>query len=357
MQESCEGLKGLQDEKGKGKIIGEDCRDEVVGSMSNSQEEEDGQLPAGWTTVVPEETSPALQSLIDTGFAPGEYQPRFPNLRPYSEDYDPDTEDIVFTQLKERIDMGYGPADVQVLDLLNKDIGLAEECLEGLRPEEGLSDPHSLTWVDIKCALPRAGLGPEDMNLLGLEEEEIGLAKPFILQDYISPPRLNKGPFEVQISPNSIDKCRQACSTIRNKGKNIELGRPTRRERLKFRGSEVYHGRKQKFHKEAQGKEDYIVEFPSENETIGQHPLSALSVEEEGRLVMQVQHTLSLKRSRSDAQGLLKNVLLLEYNEAQKKMKTEPKKALIEEGSTPMIHDSADPMAEEAGLNMPPKEP
>lgn len=76
--------------------------------------------------------------------------------------------------------------------------------------------------MDIKCDLPRAALGPEKMELLGLENEDIGLDKPIILKDYISPPRRNIWSCEVQMSPQSIDNCRQACASIRNKGKNIE---------------------------------------------------------------------------------------------------------------------------------------
>lgn len=227
------------------------------------------------------------------------------------------------------------------------------KCFEGMRPEEGLTNPRSLSLVDIECDLPRAGLGPENMDLLGFEKEEIGLASPVLLKDYISPPRINEGPFEVHLSPGSIKKGKQACSNIHNKGRNIELKRPTRRERLRVRGPELYHGCKEIVQQERQNAGEYYVEFPSDEDSNG-HPLS---VEEEGLLVTHVQQNLYLKRNWSTTQGSGENVLLIEDNETHKKRRADVGENVEENDPTPMIHDGVDSMAEEAGLNMPPKGP
>lgn len=227
------------------------------------------------------------------------------------------------------------------------------KCFEGMRPEEGLTNPRSLSLVDIECDLPRAGLGPENMDLLGFEKEEIGLASPVLLKDYISPPRINEGPFEVHLSPGSIKKGKQACSNIRNKGRNIELKRPTRRERLRVRGPKLYHGCKEIVQQERQNAGEYYVEFPSDEDSKG-HPLS---VEEEGLLVTHVQQNLYLKRNWSTTQGSGENVLLIEDKETHKKRRADVGENVEENDPTPMIHDGVDSMAEEAGLNMPPKGP
>lgn len=82
-----------------------------------------------------------------------------------------------------------------------------KKCLEGVREERGNIIQKSLTIVDIECDMPRAGLGPERVEDLGLIEEDIGLQKSVLIVDYISPPRCSATPFEVNLSAGNIDKC------------------------------------------------------------------------------------------------------------------------------------------------------
>lgn len=167
-----------------------------------------------------------------------------------------------------------------------------EKCLEGWRPEKDLRDPHSLTLVDIKCDLPRAGLGPDDIESLQLEKEDIGLSHPVILKDYLSPKRRSCGPIEVDLSQEDVAKCRDACVSGEYTclaGKHPKFG---------LRPSMGYRGNQRKEAKGGENKLGYVVEFPPEDQEEESNQKSALGEAIQEALSSGLNHSLSLKRGR-----------------------------------------------------------
>lgn len=231
------------------------------------------------------------------------------------------------------------------------------QCLEGMRPTEGLTNPHSLTLVDIECDIPRAGLGPDHLDLLSPEKEDIGLSEPVVLQDYLSPPRRSSGPFEVHLSPGSIDKCRRACADIKPKGKHREGAQSNipRVHKEKCKECDWIAGLKTK----KPGKDaDYFVEFPPDEMEGVCSKSRHLDKEEELQLSIAVRESLSLKRSRLALQwdeqnthedgeeDILKKKKKSRHGEQDMEVSTEGDQLCFSETS---------PMVEDAGLPMPPQ--
>lgn len=179
-------------------------------------------------------------------------------------------------------------------------------CLEGVRPDKGLVNPPSLTLVDIVCDLPRTGLGPECMEDLGFQTEDIGLQQPVVLQDYISPPRYSDGPIEVVLSPGSIDKCRRACSSLKPKGSHQMKAQNKKSKILHERCKECNWIQNRTNYREVEKKkklttmkaDSYLVEFPPENEGSKETLTKGMELDEELQLAADVRKSLSLKRGR-----------------------------------------------------------
>lgn len=74
--------------------------------------------------------------------------------------------------------------------------------------QPGSTGNPTLTVVDLKEHLPRLGLGPESLDLLELEKEDIGLKNPVTILDYPSPPERYRS---IQLSDQEIRKCREQC--------------------------------------------------------------------------------------------------------------------------------------------------
>lgn len=146
--------------------------------------------------------------------------------------------------------------------------------MEGLRDENDPTKQKSLTTVDIECDMPRAGLGPERMEELVLQKEDIGLKQLVILIDYLSPPRGNYNHTEITLAPNSIMKCRSACGKLRS--------RSLREGKHQYNKDDIYHEKcrecdwiqdRAKYRKEEKSKKkggeeesEYGVDFPSDEE-------------------------------------------------------------------------------------------
>lgn len=138
-------------------------------------------------------------------------------------------------------------------------------------------DPSPMV-IDLEEGLIRPGLGPQNLELLGLQTEYIGLKEPSVALDYPSP---FKGPANLEgisLSSKEIAKCRKACSKIMYGGRN------------KIKNSKGYR----------EYRELYYVDYPDEEEELVCEGSQTLVAEEENSLVAEVSKSLSLKRMRPD---------------------------------------------------------
>lgn len=241
---------------------------------------------------------------------------------------------------------------------------LIKKCMEGVRPNEGLTNPHSLTLVDKECDMPRAGLGPEQTEELGLQEEDIGLKKPVILKDYISPPRVCNGPTVVGLSPGSIKKCRSACLKLQTTGQH-QAGSQVTKDKIvhdnckecKWIKTRISYREKEKQIEDVSPEEkDYRVEFPPDEDEKEGAMVSCIRQEDERLLVVEVQKSLSIKRNRLCIEGA-RNVAREQGEEHIKKRKQGNELLGSYHGleDNKVLNDTI--MAEEAGLSMPPPPP
>lgn len=234
-----------------------------------------------------------------------------------------------------------------------------QKCLEGMRPADDVNDPHSLTVVDIECGIARVRLRPIQLDLLDPEKEDIGMAQPIVLQDYLSPPRRSSGPFEVQLSPKSLLKCRKACDKFKPKGKQKGAFQTSFLKAHKGKCKECDRISSLKEKRAEKGKEttkegDYLVELSPDETKLAGHQAQSLEKEEELQLASAVRESLSLKRNRSTLEWGDQS-LNDEVKEApQKKTKhgEQDMEFSTEGGQLPCLDPT--PMAEEAGLHKPP---
>lgn len=252
-----------------------------------------------------------------------------------------------------------------------------QKCMEGTRFDGGLTSPYSLSVLDIECGMPRTGLGPEKIEDLGLQKEEIGLKQHVILTDCLSPPRSNSGPVEVNISPTSMERCKEACLKLRLKGAHQVGGECNKNKIIHEKCKECEWIQNRVRNREDTQKEkslnnnslekekwetratfnpqtapvdievEYYVEYPPEE---SDKEGNKLREEEELTLITNVQKSLSLKRARltfedEGSKG--------EEVQADKKLKTSTQQmVLLREKPTQQL-TTGNAMAEEAGLPMP----
>ncbi|KAJ1391355.1 Zinc knuckle CX2CX4HX4C [Sesbania bispinosa] len=126
-----------------------------------------------------------------------------------------------------------------------------------------------LTKVDLKSNIIRSGLGPDNIEDLGLVTEFIGTSEDPIILDYPSPTQNKYQGVSLNIS--EITKCRKFLS-VKNSTKKEE------------------------------NKLGYMVEFPDEEEeTKDDKPPQKILQEEETQLILGWNNSLNLKRYREDA--------------------------------------------------------
>lgn len=238
-----------------------------------------------------------------------------------------------------------------------------KKCMEGVRPDEGTVNPHSLTLVDIECNMPRTGLGPERMEDLGFQKEDIGLQQPVLLQDYISPPRNFDGPVDVMMSPGSIKKCRSACAKLKPKGPHQMKAQNKKSSILHERCKECKWIQDRTNYREVEKKkkhgtmevDNYVVEFPPDNEGREEAVTKGMELDDELELAAEVRESLSLKRGRSvieegEEEGQSAVVLYKEEGR-QVKYRRGDQVHWARQGN---IKELCSLKAEEAGLAMPP---
>ncbi|KAK2379390.1 hypothetical protein QL285_067199 [Trifolium repens] len=191
--------------------------------------------------------------------------------------------------------------------------------------------------VDLEEGLPRPGLGPQDVELLGIEKEDIGLKLPVLILDYPSPKDLGVKYGGANLSREDILKVRE---NILNS--NHGLWDKIR----KVSGVEgVINGIGLK---KAEENNNYFVEYPPEEENIVS-TVCTLGNEEVLTLSTNLHSKLNIKR-------FWKEILPThdeeeEVNEVDGNKRFKRGDDLV--GSSGVSKHFLS-MAEEAGLSMPP---
>lgn len=215
-------------------------------------------------------------------------------------------------------------------------------------------DP-SPTVIDVEKGVQRPGLGPQHVDLLGLQKEYIGLPTPNISLDYPSP---FKGPAKYAgavLSQVEIEKCRLAC-LARPRDRKSEIkpsrsGSPSKRKKMAREYRELY-----------------FVDFPAdEEEEVQGVPLALMENEEnslgkrcrlqdnmEKQLVVGMERNLSLKRNREE--GEAQELIIFEPQQGVKRRKGGEGGDKGDEDLADVSSDM-DYSAEEASLPMPPQWP
>lgn len=198
---------------------------------------------------------------------------------------------------------------------------------------------HRATQVDLHSGLVQPGLGPENILLLDLEKEDIGVGEPVVLLDCLSPEKEEVRYGGAILSQAEINKCRKASAT-RSKQKHW----PEREIGSLLRHCIKVHNKY---------KEAYIVEFPEEeDEKMGLE--KALLPLEERNLSSALTQSLKLKRSREREVGEMGGCLMLEGRDGCKKLHIEEEGQIGEGSGDKTMLESEDSLAEEAGQAMPP---
>lgn len=144
--------------------------------------------------------------------------------------------------------------------------------------------PPPPTQVELFSNIRRPGLGPELVEQLGLEEEDIGLKKSVVLLDYPSP--LDRY-LSLQLTEQEIKRCREHCGSF--------FDRVKRKSKV-LKGKN--DGNENNEDTQLEGQK-YVVEFPPEDldrDTGGQNKLGDA---EEISLVNKISEALVLKRPRN----------------------------------------------------------
>lgn len=174
------------------------------------------------------------------------------------------------------------------LRLMQEEVRLYYEGPKHVDPNDKetgtVGSPPQPTRVDLEFNILRPGLGPERLDQLGLEEHDIGLKKPVVLLDYPSPPDRY---MSLNLAQEEITKCRE-------KGEEFfkhVLEKKKESDRIKRVIEEGGHG------VENFGQE-YWVDFPPEGLEASSELGRKLQEEEEVSLVEGISKALILKRPR-----------------------------------------------------------
>lgn len=124
------------------------------------------------------------------------------------------------------------------------------------------------TKIDLVGGLPQPGLGPGDMNLLGLHKENVGLKEPINLRDMTSPSNLNVKYGGAKLSTDQVKK-------VREDMKSKDQGSWRKKPKLI-------------------NKESYFMEFPMEEVT----SKAQLNGVEECALALSMDTGMNIKKKR-----------------------------------------------------------
>lgn len=224
---------------------------------------------------------------------------------------------------------GYDRLQAEIM-ALRKEITIFQE--ERSKPKQnkeeiGLANgPVPPTRVGLKWGLVRPGLGPQRLEQLGLEEEDIGLRQPMVLLDYPSPTHSQCATLG-QARRATKEVGQQETLGIKEKVEEMNkplifLEGPTLAGDFKRtmqgifnsvaasnRGSygmvgnvEVQHVTKQGNAKD--GGKNYYVDFSSDEEKEEKDQFCSLPTVMETQLVLGMNHSLSLKRGTEEQRGL-----------------------------------------------------
>lgn len=211
----------------------------------------------------------------------------------------------------------------------------------------------SLARIDLKEGIIRPGLGPADIEDIGLEKEDIGLSKPVVILDVASPnlDQMRVGKeigllgLDIELSAEQINECRTRMLNSYPSGKS---------ESCKGKEIVIWHPRDKQKHKI---EPEYIVEFPEElikeEETEEISCVNITATEETNVLSDKLQQRLFLKRTRIDEEEGDKN--------SGKRHKLQIEEGVRCEGTGMEVEnkmiDETGEMAEEAGHNQPQQGP
>ncbi|KAJ1438736.1 Zinc finger, CCHC-type [Sesbania bispinosa] len=124
------------------------------------------------------------------------------------------------------------------------------------RPNSG-KKPFPVTLVDVFQEQVRPGLGPQQLEFLAIQPEDIGLNEPVIILDYPSPHKHGSSHYGVQLAGEDIQKCRDSwLLKADNQGALFSPKLPTNS------GREIPTG------SQSSSSPLYYVEFPPEGDEI-----------------------------------------------------------------------------------------
>ncbi|KAJ1402000.1 Zinc finger, CCHC-type [Sesbania bispinosa] len=153
--------------------------------------------------------------------------------------------------------------------------------------QAGLEQEPNITLIDLQKGQKQAGLGPSNIEQLGIQKEFIGLKEPVIIVDYPSPEiRRYEG---ITLSDNEIKQCKKACISD-----NSLQDFATTDTISIYKKGEDHDGHSRE-------GIDYFVELPEEDNGSGdQNKGNNSSIPEiiENHLIQGLNHALSLKRPR-----------------------------------------------------------
>ncbi|KAJ1407771.1 O-sialoglycoprotein endopeptidase [Sesbania bispinosa] len=70
--------------------------------------------------------------------------------------------------------------------------------------------PPNPTKVDLHSGLIQPGLGPNSIQDLELETEDVGLKEPILIMNYPSPTKEGSSHYNISFTPSMITKCRNS---------------------------------------------------------------------------------------------------------------------------------------------------
>lgn len=123
--------------------------------------------------------------------------------------------------------------------------------------------------IDLEIGKSQLGLGPENLELLGLHKEDVGMREPIIITDYSSPPDLNNRYGGANLTTEEVQRVRAAC--IRDS--HQKWRKPKKRIET----------------------ENYYVEFPEEDEEGNTSATLQLDSGTEAALALNMGDGMSLK--------------------------------------------------------------
>lgn len=210
-----------------------------------------------------------------------------------------------------------------------------EACSMGLVPRQ---PKPNLSRVDLKTSMVQPGMGPSDINELGLIREDIGLASTVISIDLPSSTINGSSHFSANLTKSEIEKASKAIID----GRSLVHRRPREKSQARFPYEKPLEGVwKPRLNPQKTSLDsNYYVEFPLEDGDPDDRITSTLDGEDHWKV--------TLKRGRE----FLRQPHDLSTHGTQGDCKI-PRTFY---GNT-LDDDSQTAMAEEAGLPMPPKQP